>query len=47
MNEKITLQDIVNLLCEKQGISPKEAETFVRAMFDLIEEAWLTKSTSK
>ena len=39
MNEKITLQDIVNLLCEKQGISPKEAETFVRAMFDLIEEA--------
>lgn len=39
MNEKITLQDIINLLCEKQGISPKEAETFVRAMFDLIEEA--------
>ena len=39
MNEKITLQDIVNLLCEKQGISPKEAETFVRAMFELIEEA--------
>ena len=39
MNEKITLQDIVNLLCERQGISPKEAETFVRTMFDLIEEA--------
>ena len=39
MNEKITLQDIINLLCEKQGISPKEAETFVRTMFDLIEEA--------
>lgn len=39
MNEKKTLQDIVNLLCEKQGISPKEAETFVRTMFDLIEEA--------
>ena len=37
MNEKITLQDIINLLCEKQGISPKEAETFVRTMFDLIE----------
>ena len=39
MNEKITLQDIVNLLCEKQGMTPKDAETFVRAMFDLIEEA--------
>lgn len=39
MNEKITLQDIVNLLCEKQGMAPKDAETFVRAMFDLIEEA--------
>ena len=39
MIEKITLQDIVNLLCEKQGTSPKEAETFVRTMFDLIEEA--------
>jgi len=39
MNEKITLQDIVNLLCEKQGIPQKESETFVRTMFDLIEEA--------
>ena len=39
MNEKITLQDIINLLCEKQGMAPKDAETFVRAMFDLIEEA--------
>lgn len=39
MNEKITLQDIVNLLSEKQGINRKEAELFVRAFFDLIEEA--------
>ena len=39
MNEKITLQDIINLLCEKQGISPKDSETFVRTMFDVIEEA--------
>ena len=38
MNEKITLQDIINLLCEKQGISPKDSETFVRTMFDVIEE---------
>jgi nucleoid DNA-binding protein len=39
MNEKITLQNIINLLCEKQGISPKDSETFVRTMFDVIEEA--------
>ena len=39
MNEKITLQDIINLLCEKQGMTPKDAETFVRTMFELIEEA--------
>ena len=39
MNEKITLQDLVNLLCEKQGINPKDAELFVRSMFELIEEA--------
>ena len=39
MNEKITLQDIINLLYEKQGISPKDSETFVRTMFDVIEEA--------
>ena len=39
MNEKITLQDIINQLCEKQDISPKDAETFVRTMFDVIEEA--------
>ena len=47
MNEKITLQDIVNLLCEKQGISPKEAETFVRTMFDVIEEALINEKYIK
>ena len=39
MNEKITLQDIINLLSEKQGINRKEAEALVRTIFDLIEEA--------
>lgn len=38
MNEKITLQDIVTQLTDKQGISKKDAELFVRNMFDLIEE---------
>lgn len=39
MNEKITLQDLINLFSEKQGISKKDAELFVRSLFDLIEEA--------
>ena len=39
MNEKITLQDLINLFGEKQGMSKKDAELFVRSLFDLIEEA--------
>ena len=27
MNEKINLQDLVNLFCEKQGLNKKEAES--------------------
>ena len=39
MNEKITLQDIINLLCAKHDMTKKDAELFVKTMFDLIEEA--------
>ena len=39
MNEKINLQDIVNQLTEKQGMNKKDAELFVKSMFELIEEA--------
>ena len=39
MNERIILPDIVNQLCEKQSMNKKEAELFVKTMFDLIEEA--------
>ena len=39
MNEKITLQDLINLLCEKQGMDKKVAELFVKTMFDLIKES--------
>ena len=39
MNEKITLQDLVELLSEKNGMTKKNADAFFRAMFDLIEEA--------
>ncbi len=38
MNDKITLQDIINLLVQRQNIARKDAEAFVKAMFDLIEE---------
>lgn len=39
MNEKITLQDLVELLSIKLGITKKHADTVVRGFFDLIEEA--------
>lgn len=39
MNEKIILPDLINLLCEKQGMDKKDAELFVKTMFDLIKEA--------
>ena len=39
MNEKITLQDLVELLSEKNGMTKKSADALFRAMFDLIEEA--------
>ena len=47
MNEKINLQDFVNLFCEKQGLNKKEAELFVKTMFDLIEEALATEKYVK
>ena len=47
MNEKITLQDIVNLFSQKQDIGKKEADLIVRTMFDLIEEALKTENYVK
>lgn len=38
MNEKVYIQDLVNLVAERQGITKKEAENFLKTMFDLIEE---------
>ena len=39
MNEKISLQDLVELLNTKHGMPKKNADALVRGMFDLIEEA--------
>ena len=47
MNEKITLQDLINLFSEKQGMNKKDAEVFVRTMFELIEEAFATEKYVK
>ena len=47
MNEKITLQDLINLFGEKQSMSKKDAELFVRSLFDLIEEALATEKYVK
>ena len=47
MNEKITLQDLINLFSEKPGMNKKDAEVFVRTMFELIEEALATEKYVK
>ncbi len=39
MNNKINIQEIVDALAEKNGITKKDAEAFIRSMFDLIEDA--------
>ena len=38
MNEKINLQDLSALLAEKAAITKKDAETFLREYFDLLNE---------
>ena len=38
MNDKLNIQNLIDLFVQKQGISPKEAEEFVKAFFSLIEE---------
>lgn len=47
MSEKITIQDIIELLAEKHGMTKKDAETFVKGMFELIEEALATEKYVK
>lgn len=38
MSDKLNIQNLIDLFVQKQGISPKEAEEFVKAFFSLIEE---------
>lgn len=39
MNEKLTIQDLIDLLAEKHGMSRKNADSFVKEFFLLIEES--------
>ncbi len=39
MADKLTIQELSVALAEKNGIDRKDAETFIKAMFDLIEES--------
>lgn len=38
MSDRLTLQDLTDLLAEKQGITKKDAEVFLRELFILISE---------
>lgn len=38
VNEKLTLQDLVDLLAEKQGLTKKDADIFLRELIGLISE---------
>lgn len=39
MNERLTLQDLVDLLSEKQGSTKKDAESFLRELFAVLTES--------
>ena len=39
MNEKLNIQDLTEELAENHGLSKKNAESFVKDFFTLIEDA--------
>lgn len=39
MNEKLNIQDLIDMLATKHGMNKKDADSFVRAFFQLIEES--------
>ena len=43
MNERLTIQDLTDLLAAKHSMTKKDAEAFVKEFFLLIEQAWRTK----
>lgn len=47
MNEKVTTQEIATSLGEMHGLTKKEAEHFVKSMFELIKEALVSEKYVK
>lgn len=47
MNEKITIQDLIEALAEKHRMDKKDAEFFVKGIFDLVKEALTTEKYVK
>ena len=39
MNERLSLQDLIDLLAKKQGVAKKDAETFLRELIAVISES--------
>ncbi len=39
MNEKLNIQDLIDMLAEKHGMNKKNADSFVKEFFQLIEES--------
>ena len=39
MNEKLNIQNLIELLAEKHGMDKADAESFVKEFFQLIEES--------
>ena len=47
MNEKITILDLANVLADKHSMEKKDAEQFIKGMFELVEEALTTEKYVK
>lgn len=47
MNEKISIQDLANVLASKHSMEKKDAEQFIKGMFELVEEALSTEKYVK
>lgn len=47
MSERLTLQDLIDLLAKKQEITKKDAETFLRELFTIIAETIETNDAVK
>ncbi|MGL5980737.1 MAG: HU family DNA-binding protein [Phocaeicola sp.] len=47
MNQKVTISELSEVIAEKHGMDKKEAELFVKGIFELIEEALTTEKYVK